>query len=281
MNDIRTRSITIDDVRIELRGSSGYGPTVFLVHGNSSSSRSFEGLLAGTLGRRHALWTIDLPGHGASARSPRPREHYSIPGLSRLVGEAITRVAEGPYALVGHSLGGHVLSHALPRLAGAQGLVLLSAPPLALASLSRAYRPDPVDGAIFKGALAEPEIERLASALLGPAAARPELHEALGAAIRATDPELRSALGQSVMAGELHDERAIVAASTVPLALVWGTDDAFIEPDYYAEIHAERWLGRGRYALAGSGHSPHLDQPTAVEGLLTDLLATAFVDARA
>lgn len=278
---IRTRSITIDDVRLELRGSGGYGPTVFLLHGNSSSSRSFDGLLEGTLGRRYALWSIDLPGHGASAPSPRPRDHYSIPGLSRLLGDAIAQLAEGPYALVGHSLGGHVLSHALPRLPGAQALVLISAPPLSLGSLPRAYRPDPVDGAIFKGPLSEPEIERLASALLGPAAQDPAHRDVLRAAIRATDPEVRATLGQSVMAGLLHDERAIVATTTVPVALVWGTDDAFIEPGYYDELHAERWLGRGRHAIAGAGHSPHLDHPAAVEGLLTDLLGTAFIDARA
>ena len=54
----------IDEQRIVYTTSDGEGPAVLLIHGNSSSSRTFQPQLESELGRTYRMVAIDLPGFG-------------------------------------------------------------------------------------------------------------------------------------------------------------------------------------------------------------------------
>jgi pimeloyl-ACP methyl ester carboxylesterase len=268
--------MTVDGLKLEVLESLPIGQTVFLLHGNSSSAEAFLPLMDGPLGRQYRLIAISLPGHGRSDPALSPAEQYSIPALARLMLHAIARFNVDEYTLVGHGLGGHVLTHALPRLPDASGLVLISAPPISAATLNHALRPDPVGGALNRGALRPEEIDHLAKAILGPAQADGTLLDRQWTSIATTDRAFRPALGESVTAGGVADEQAILMHSPVPVALVWGSEDAFIEPSCHDNVLAGKWLKDGRYKFWGSGHSPHLEVANHFPTLLNSLLLEAF-----
>lgn len=261
---------------IEVLTSGGDGPLVFLLHGNSSSAATFAGTLASRVGRRFRLVSISLPGHGESSSARAPLSEYAVPALAKLVPEIIARFGAERYALVGHSLGGHVFSEALPELPGAAGLVLISAPPLSMSRLSRAFAPDPVDGALFNAELSDDEVDTLASALLAGAGRDADIAALLRRDIRRADPAFRPALGRSIMTGQLDDEVAILAKTRVPVALVFGTADVFLRRSYYDEVELGSTLGEGRFAFDGAGHSPHLEVPVEFQTLLDRLLSEAL-----
>ncbi|MFD1046785.1 alpha/beta fold hydrolase, partial [Kibdelosporangium lantanae] len=71
-------SVSAAGQEITYRESAGTGRSVVLVHGNSSSARTWQALMAGPFGERFRCLALDLPGHGRS----KPATHadvYSIP----------------------------------------------------------------------------------------------------------------------------------------------------------------------------------------------------------
>src|SRR6266567_106972 len=82
----------------------GDGPPVVLIHGISSSSEAWRGVLPG-LGERNAVIAPDLLGHGASAK---PRGDYSLGAFASGVRDLLDLIDIEHVTVVGHSLGGGV-----------------------------------------------------------------------------------------------------------------------------------------------------------------------------
>jgi pimeloyl-ACP methyl ester carboxylesterase len=267
---MKSRIIVVDDFAIELLESDGLGTPVFLVHGNSSAADSFEPLLQSQLGRRTKLVALSLPGHGGSSSARDPEAVYNIPALGQLVAKVVAAYGESRYWLVGQSLGGHALTESLDALPGALGLLLISAPPTSLAHFAQTFKPDPSEGRLFKGPLDASEVELLADCFSLPAADPSRAR--LVANIRRTDSLFRPSLGASLALGRALDEREIVGQSRVPLAVLAGSEDRFLNPSYFGTLPAERlWRGK-TVVFEGSGHLLHLDSPTRFEAVLGDFL---------
>jgi pimeloyl-ACP methyl ester carboxylesterase len=67
-----TRKINTPNGAVSARESTGKGPAIVLLHGNSASSRAFSKQLDGPLGARFHLVALDLPGHGESEDAKDP-----------------------------------------------------------------------------------------------------------------------------------------------------------------------------------------------------------------
>ena len=273
---MRQRIISVRGLSIEAYESDSKGPLVFLLHGNSSSAQSFNGLLGSRLGSDYRLVSLSLPGHGASGVSRSPDADYAVAGLAETAAHVVRHYGEPAFALIGHSLGGHVWTEALAALPEAKGLVLISAPPLSLASLGAAYKPDPVGGALFRGELSDGDVDAMAGALLGKARADAAVRATLERDLRRTDVAFRPALGKSLMEGRLGDAVKVAAESTVPLAMLWGAEDPFLQPAYSEGARLGRSLAGGKFAFGSAGHSVHLEEPGRVSDLLGTLLREAF-----
>jgi pimeloyl-ACP methyl ester carboxylesterase len=183
---MNTRSGTLvsNDMRLEYLESAGNGPQVFMLHGNSSSARTFAPWLESAAAQPFNCKSLSLPGHGLSAQAGAMAD-YSVPALVRLLVDLVEAEATGSYVLVGHSVGGHLFTQALPQLKRCVGLVLISAPPVA--GLTEAFKPDPVGGSLFKPELDAAEIEMLSTALLGGAALSSVAKARLGTDIERAD----------------------------------------------------------------------------------------------
>jgi pimeloyl-ACP methyl ester carboxylesterase len=256
--------------------SSSRGRAVVLTHGNSGSAQLFAELVAKLEGRIARVIALDLPGHGESEHAEDPRARYSIPALASVLARALRLLGTDPVVLVGHSLGGHVMSAALAELAPIHGLMLISAPPLSVRNLASTFKPDPTAGALFRNRLAEVDVERFSRALIEPSPVESATLSRLKTSIARADGRFREALGMSIAAGELSDEARLVAELLAPVALVYGTADRFLDTTCFARCVLRNPWRTGRFPFVGSGHSPHLASPDAMAGLIGDFAEHCF-----
>ena len=80
----------------------GEGPAVVLIHGITSSSRTWRAVMDG-LAERHTVLAPDLLGHG---RSGKPRGDYSLGAYASGVRDLMAVLGIEKGTIVGHSLGG-------------------------------------------------------------------------------------------------------------------------------------------------------------------------------
>jgi pimeloyl-ACP methyl ester carboxylesterase len=99
--------------------TSGSGPRhAGLVHGLAASADTWQPFVDLMLATgEYTVTTVDLRGHGASARS----ESYAVDGLAE---DLVESLPSGLDSVVGHSLGGSVLARAVEHLAPARAIYL-------------------------------------------------------------------------------------------------------------------------------------------------------------
>ncbi len=132
------------DIEIPIYKSRGNrGPAVLLVHGNSSSARSYVEQVRRSLGRNRKLFLLDLPGHGLASKVdeslPLPTQPNGLPlGFAEYqtgLLEAVARVANDPdvqaEVFVGWSLGGDILllAQGAGLIPNAKGLFIFGTAP--------------------------------------------------------------------------------------------------------------------------------------------------------
>ena len=82
----------------------GSGPVLMLVHGITSSSRTWGAVLR-LLAQRHTVIAPDLLGHGASGK---PRGDYSLGAHASSLRDLLLALGHERATVVGHSLGGGI-----------------------------------------------------------------------------------------------------------------------------------------------------------------------------
>jgi pimeloyl-ACP methyl ester carboxylesterase len=250
----------------------GSGPCVLLVHGLGSASHMWSRIeLPGC-----RLVAVDLPGCGRSQRRfgrQGPRE------LAVLLGALMEQIAEGPFSIVGHSLGGLVAAEialAEPGRVRALGLIDVPAPLPPLAKVPAA----PLVGET---------LTRLASlAPVSRRAVRAWLSLVFGRRGAVTDELIeeyqRGASARGYFAATLAGLRGLAAwdrssnleAITVPSAIVWGTRDRLI-PIEAGHRLAQLMPAATFHPIEGCGHSPPEESPAEVSAVLQALLERAGV----
>lgn len=234
------------------------GDTLVLLHGLFGSAGNF-GLIQRRLATQRRVLALDLRNHGASPHA----DGMEYPAMAADVLETLDRLAPGPVALLGHSMGGKV----------AMAAALLH--PARIARLMIAdIAPAPY----------EPHFRTLAAALqalpVTPGQTRAEADQALAPAV--PDAKLRGFLLQNFRPGQIGKEGggwrigldAIVAA--LPTIEGWSTTGHYPGPalclmgehsEYVLPEH--RKLFRALFptirftTLHGAGHWLHADAPDA------------------
>ena len=246
-------------INVERRGA---GPALVLVHGVTESHHSFDPLI-GSLAENHDVLALDLRGHGESTREGP----YDVLRLALDVQETLAAAGVSDVVLVGHSLGGSVVSvaAALMRVRGVvnldqtMDLTSFQASLRALEPLLRA------DAATFAATM-----DMIFDAMRGPLS---DEEWARLRALRRYDQEVVLDIWASVF--ELgEDELAamvtnLAGAIHAPYLSLHGTDPG---ENYESWLSAlvpqavvERW--------AGAGHYPHLAEPERFLARLADFEA--------
>lgn len=104
-------------------GGNEHGSAVVLVHGITESRNTWRPIIE-ALGRRHRVLAVDLRGHGASDSQPP----YDPATYGADVAETIAAVGLTEPLLVGHSLGGVVVTAVPAMCPGVVGIVNVDQP---------------------------------------------------------------------------------------------------------------------------------------------------------
>ncbi|MFW5691335.1 MAG: alpha/beta fold hydrolase [Chloroflexota bacterium] len=259
--------------RIAYRESTGTGSPGFLfVHGNSSSSRSFECLLASELGQSHRMVAIDLPGHGNSDPAADPARTYNMPGYARMLLEAADALGMKDAIFVGWSLGGHIVLETAPHLPDAKGFVIFGTPPIAFPpAMEAAFLPNPNVNSGFAQELTEEQMRAYVEAFFKPG--MPDVPETFMEDIRKTHGLARSIMGASIGPDGYADEVEIVGKLKQPLMVIHGAQEQLINGDYFDSIKMPTLWGDAVQIIADAGHAPHWETPDKFEELLADFAA--------
>jgi pimeloyl-ACP methyl ester carboxylesterase len=256
---------------IAYRRSPGQGRPVVLVHGNSSSSRTWRHLLDGSFGRRHRCLAPDLPGHGASPAAPPGSGVYSVPGYADVLSGFVEALDARDAVIVGWSLGGHIALEASSRLPDAAGYAIYGTPPISgPADLAEAFLPNPALQTGFTADVDRDAALAYARSFFAPGSPLPTAE--LVADILATDGTARSDLGAG-LAGATADEVAIVAGLDKPLAVLHGAAEQLVNPGYLHKLRAPT-LWRGAVQIVqGAGHALQEEAPDELAALLDQFIA--------
>jgi pimeloyl-ACP methyl ester carboxylesterase len=250
--------------------SEGRGPAVVLIHGNSSSSRSFSRQLEGPLGERFRLVAVDLPGHGGSDDAKDPSA-YSLPGHARAVRTVVDALGLGGARFVGWSLGGHVALEMAPELSDARGLVIFGTPPLRpRESMTEAFLPNPAMRFPFQESLDGGEASAYLASFFTPGFA--DVPPFFLKDVLRTDGRARSGLAANAANGGFRDEVAVVRDLKVPLAVLHGAEEQIVNGRYFASVPMPT-LWRGAVQTIPGGHTPQWESSEAFDALLAAFIA--------
>ncbi|MGB1286774.1 MAG: alpha/beta fold hydrolase [Aggregatilineales bacterium] len=246
---------------VAYRESSGTDePGFILIHGNSSSSRSFEKLLNGDIGNAHRVVALDLPGHGDSDPAPDPEAGYTMPGYARVIVEAAEALNMKNAIFVGWSLGGHIALEAVAHLPDAAGFVIFGTPPLAFPpAMDAAFLPNPNVGSAFNADLSDDEKRAFVESFFKPGTTA--IPENFIDDINKTENQARAIMGGSIQPDGYTDEVDIVADMTQPLMIIHGAEEQLINGEYFASLTMSTLWQDAVQIIDDAGHAPHYETP--------------------
>jgi pimeloyl-ACP methyl ester carboxylesterase len=265
------QQITVDGQPLAFTQSAGQDRPVIFVHGNSCSSRTWDGILDSPFGQRFRCLALDLPGHGNSAKAENPAD-YSLPGYAKTLTGFATATGTTDAVIVGWSLGGHIALEAAPQLPGAAGYVIFGTPPVASAAqMGEAFLPNPAMNTGFTADVSPAEARAYAESFTAPRSALSL--DGFVADILRTDGAARAGLIASIGAGRFADEVAIATALSQPLAILQGQDEQLVNLDYLRTLSVPTLWRHEVQLIPGAGHAPHQETPEAFTAILRDFLA--------
>ena len=261
----------------------GTGETLLLIHGMAGSSATWRAIIP-ELSKKYRVVAPDLLGHGASAK---PRGDYSLGAFAAWLRDLLDELGISRATVIGQSLGGGVAMQftyqhrdycqRLVLISGCLGpdlnwiLRILSAPGAEL--VLPVVAPQPV---LNLG-------NKLGSWLTSAGIKSPRASEMWSAYCSLSDRPTRQAFlrtlrsvvdyrGQAVSAlGKIH------VSYGLPTLLIWGEQDRIIPVAHGYAAH-EAVPGSRLEVLAGVGHFPHVEAPTAVVDILDDFIAATGRD---
>lgn len=246
---------------------------VLMIHANSVCKETFHFQIEALTGKNRVI-AIDLPGHGQSSDAVDPLLTYNFNGYADSVCEVIESLGVDRFAILGHSLGGHValeLMRALPEKTA--GTMIFGTPPIPPGPDGAAlgFLPNPQFAYTGKAVLKEQEVDMVVELALGSDAVRDEFWKTT---VRRTDGRSRQLMIDAALAGKHRDQRALVEDSTVPLAIVNGADDPVVNLDYIDTLKFRNLWERGPIRLENTGHGGHWQKHREFNSLLDSFLAT-------
>ncbi|MEU7605348.1 alpha/beta fold hydrolase [Streptomyces sp. NPDC041003] len=246
-------------------------PALLLLHGSSSSTRSWNPLVPLLTGSHHVI-RIDLLGHGRSAK-PADRS-YAVPDQALRAGAVLDRLGVGHAVVVGHSSGGAVATAlAEQRPEPVTALALVNTGP----GLDAFIAPESAAAGPSQWPPSDEQLRRFARTGFSRVGYRiPEelLDDVRGMTLHTFTATMRAT--RSYLEQRALPDRLSVPGR--PLLVVFGEDDrrwrSSSVSDYLAVPGAEVEL------LPGLGHSPQLEDPPRTAACLLAFTAkhTARVD---
>ncbi len=249
---------------------AGSGPAILLIHGIGDNSTTWSAVQP-KLAQRFTVIAPDLLGHG---KSDKPRADYSVAAYANGMRDLLSVLDIDRVTVIGHSLGGGVamqFAYQYPQLVerlilvGAGGVTKDVNLALRVASLPMASEAL----GLLRLPLVLPTIQavgRAAGALFGSTGLGRDIPNMLRILADLPEPTASSAFARTLRA--VVDWRGQVVTmldrcyltQSVPVQLIWGTDDSVIPVSHALLAHAAM-PGSVLEIFEGSSHFPFHDDP--------------------
>lgn len=257
--------------RIAYQISSGSGLAVLMIHGNSTCGDVFRNQLQGAIGDAYHCIAMDLPGHGRSGDAIDPDRTYNMGGYADAAAELMRGIGIDCYAVLGWSLGGHIALDLIEADPAVCGVMIAGSPPVGQekGSIDEGFAPGIEKGMAATRLLTDQEIHDFAHGTCGANAAYDPFLEA---AVRRCDGRSRALMVAKLACGIGRNQREIAVNSRVPLAIVDGAEDPFLNHGYIAGLpYRNLWEGKV-YELDGLDHAPFWEAPDRFDPYLDRFL---------
>ncbi|MGB3246094.1 MAG: alpha/beta hydrolase [Sulfitobacter sp.] len=257
---MKTHKIETSHATIAVTDSEGSGPPLLMIHGNSSCRQVFRNQLEGEIGKTYRCIAFDLPGHGDSSDAFDPEATYWMPGYADTAIEVMKALDIPSYAVLGWSLGGHIGLEMLARDGAVTKLMITGTPPVEPKeeSLGAGFLPSPHMHLAGTEVLTEQEVSDYAHSTCGINA---PFEPFLQKCVARTDGRARALMFSRILVPEGSNQQATAIKCPVPLAIVNGDDDAFVNNDFVAGLPYENLWEGTVYRLDGIGHAPFWEAP--------------------
>src|ERR1700757_1766056 len=259
---------------------AGAGEALLFIHGMAGSSATWRAVIP-QLSKKYRVVAPDLLGHGESAK---PRGDYSLGGFAVSLRDLLDELGISRATVVGQSLGGGVaMQLTYQHRDYCQRLVLISSGGLG-PDLSWILRILSAPGAELVLPVVAPQPvlsvgNKLGSWLMSAGIHSPSAGEIWNAYSSLSDRQTREAFLRTLRSVVDYRGQAVSALnrlhfrSELPTLAIWGERDSIIPVDHGHAAHAAR-PGSRLKVLAGVGHFPQVECPTAVVEILDDFIST-------
>lgn len=246
--------------RLAVITSTGDGPAVLLIHGNSARKEVFEKQFESALAQEFKLIAFDLPGHGSSADATDPQASYTLHGYAEAAVEVLKALNINEAAVFGWSLGGHIGLEMLAQKAPVTRLMITGTPPFLKdpQEVGKAFLPSEALQYGGKSELSDAQVEVYARHVIHPA--KP-LEPAFVEAVRRTDGLTRQTMFENILADNIADQQHMVENCPVPLAILNGAEDAFINNAHIASLKYNSLWEETIFLLPQVGHAAFWEKP--------------------
>lgn len=263
-NAVEEAELVLDGIRVFYRKVPGEGTPTVYCHGNPTHSECWMPFLE----RGGPAVALDMPGWGRSGRPDPKRFDYTMHGLSAFLERCLEELGIGRRKLVVHDWGVLALIGAQRRPELLERLVVIDSvallPGYRWHWVARIWRRRPL------GEVVNAIVTRSGTALIlrqarGDRSAAPGefvdmiwdhfdsgTRRAILSLYRDADPDRLAAAGAEL--GKLG----------CPALVLWGERDPYMGPEW-ARRFAEKLPDAQLEILAGAGHWPWIDDPTAID----------------
>jgi len=268
---MKTFKVETSHATIAVTDSEGMGVSVLFIHGNSSCGRVFRNQTDGAVGAAFRCITMDLPGHGDSSDATDPERTYWMPGYADTAIEVMQVLGIQHYAVLGWSLGGHIGIEMLARTDSVTRLMITGSPPIdrTKESVDAGFRPSPHMHLAGQEVFTEQNVWDYAHSTCGDNA---PFEDFLLDCVARTDGRARELMFSRILDEAACNQQETAINSPVPLAIVNGEDDVFINNDFIENLpYRNLWEGKV-YRLPRIGHAPFWEVPNQFDPYLARFL---------
>lgn len=273
---MKKKTTTIRNIKITYLIKNDWArQSIFFVHSNSGSSRSWIPQLIGQVLNNYRLIAFDLPSHGNSGISPNPEVDYSLPGLAKIITEAVRLLADNkPYILSGLSLGSNIIAEMLAYDLKPAGIVLAGSTIVGkgYSSMDFIFPNTHVD-VVFSDGRVHDDIETYAYE--ANFSDEPAAIKAFMKDYTLVKDNFRSIFFDTVLKESYNDEIELLTSSGLSTLVIFGENDKIVDNSYLDKVPF-KLHNQKVYKIPKASHMVNTDQPDVFNNLLADYAREIF-----
>jgi pimeloyl-ACP methyl ester carboxylesterase len=268
--------ITIDGISLAyLEKNASSGKTIFFIHGNSTSSRTWVKQLKSDALNDYRLIAFDLPAHGFSSSLNGSGPGYNLPGLGKIMAGAVAQMAAtSPYILAGVSLGTNVIAEMLPHGIEHSGIILTGSCVIGGEfTIERIFKPGIDLHAGFSDSVPEEELRAYAK-LAFSSEDENDWNDFAEDYYKVKD-SFRPKIFETVLAGNYSNGIELLRNQPAPVLVIFGADEKVCDAEYLNNASLNLWKGQS-FLIEGAGHFVNTDRPGIFNALVAEYAPEVF-----